>query len=99
MILIEYHFGGSLILEFDSNLVLVFIWCPEEANKNVILSLHHVKVLIKCLLLGQEHFIDVNGGCFSLLLAIVIVGNFVKVDEQISQQASCAIIDIFSVFN
>ena len=73
MVFIEHHFCGSLVLKFISNLILVFIWCPEETDENVVLSLHHVQVLIESLFLGQEHFVNVNGGCFSLLLTIVII--------------------------
>ena len=58
---------------------------PEVASEGLCMPRHHVERLIEHFLLGEEHFVDVDGRDFAMVL-ILVVGtlDFVKLYELVS---------------
>jgi len=61
VVVVGHNFGSTVLGKSTLDKILLLNWSPEIADEALVLPFHLIEGLVKSLLLGEEHLVDVNG--------------------------------------
>ena len=61
VVVVSRYFSSRVLVDRSLNVIFKLYRSPEVPYKALILPLHKIQSQVKFLLLGQEHFVNVNG--------------------------------------